>query len=176
MICWHPYMPISVNTTTFWECITSRSLWLITFNHPWLIRYFCIASSCLVPLDLFNFLKSYISCQFRFLILTASCCGEAPWFSIVLKISEKNYLSGSYGTRSCQGCFGRLGATGFTIAALTLLLFKGMYYTGRSSLPQSVRWKQSWLYYRHQRLPVTMEEIGRLVCLCGCKKQCHLCP
>ena len=57
---------------------------------------------------------------------------------------------------------------------LILWLLSDVCYADKGFLPQSVRqWKgNSSIYIKG--LPAVLEGMGRLVCLTGCTKQCHL--
>ena len=173
----------SPHTTQYQQYYTLESplpigaLGLKAFNHPWMFQVsYVFPPPALVPLVLFKFLAEHVSGQLRWLILVASCWMEAPWLPTVLNtladvpwrcpIVKDLIMDVSVGLvlkvlPYLHLPFGCPAMHVMQTGALFLSLSGG----GRGNLSIYIK-----------GLTAVLEGIGRLVCLRGCTKQCHICP
>ena len=136
-----------------------------TFSHP-----------ALVLLVLSKFLAEQVKGQLRILILVASCWMETPWLPTVLNIlADAPQHCPIIKDVVMDVLVGHM-LKGLPYLHLTLWLLRDVCYTGKGPLPQSVRQWGGNLSMYDKGLPVISEGMGRLMCLRGSIKQCHICP
>ena len=90
-ICWHPNIPINVNSITPWRVYwkVSGAPELSAFNHLWTYQVsYVFPPPASVSCVLSKFLVEHVIGQVRHLRLYAPCWMEAPWLFTVICMLE----------------------------------------------------------------------------------------
>ena len=130
-----------------------------------------------LPLVQSKLLAEHVKGQLRLLILVALCWMEVPWFTTVLNILANVLWQCPIIKDPIMDVLVGHMLKGLPYLHLTLWLLREMCVAQTGVLFLSLSGSDgSNLSIYDKGLPAVLEGMGRLVCLRGCTKQCHICP